>query len=264
MGEKKGNHKDLLIIIPAHNEENSIANVLDQLRSSEIKQIADVLIMNDASSDRTEQIISQYSISTVNVVFNLGYGSAIQLGYKYALRNGYDYVIQMDADGQHDVCNIPRIYEALKTKDADGHCPDIVLASRFMEDSAPFRVSVAKKIAFRLFRRLIYFATKRIIYDPTTGLQGLNRKTLEYYAGFDHFDDRYPDANMILRMLMKGYHLNEIPAVMHQRESGTSMFSGLKPVVYMIRMTGAIIAVYFSEKHNTHKEQKNSKDLIIS
>ena len=66
-------------------------------------------------------------------VFNLGYGSGLQLGYKYAVRKDYCYVIQMDADGQHDVCNIPKIYETLQTRDANGELPDIVLGSRFME-----------------------------------------------------------------------------------------------------------------------------------
>lgn len=256
--------KELLIIIPAHNEEHSIANVLDELEKTKVHDIADILIMNDASSDGTEQIIGKYSISAVNVVFNLGYGSAIQLGYKYAVRKGYQYVIQMDADGQHDVCNIPKIYEALKKVDEDGYYPDIILGSRFMEGSAPFKVSFAKNMAFVLFRSLIYFATGRKIYDPTTGLQGLNRKTIEYYAGYDHFDDRYPDANMILRMLMKEYRIKEIPAVMHQRESGKSMFSGIKPMIYMLRMTGAIIAVYVSERHAAHKEKKREKEVLTS
>ena len=78
-------------------------------------------------------------------VFNLGYGSGIQLGYKYAVRRDYKYVIQMDADGQHDVCNIPVIYDRLRQKDEDGRYPDIVLGSRFMNGSADFSISIAKK-----------------------------------------------------------------------------------------------------------------------
>ena len=108
-------------------------------------------------------------------IFGLGYGSALQLGYKYAVRKNYRYVIQMDADGQHDVCNIPMIYRKLKASDTDGECPDIVLASRFMEGSSEFPVSAVKKFAFWLFRSMIYMITGRVIADPTTGLQGLGR-----------------------------------------------------------------------------------------
>lgn len=78
----------------------------------------------------------------------------------------------MDADGQHDVCNIRKIYEKLKEKDTDGRTPDIVLGSRFMDGSAEFSVGFAKKLAFRLFRRMLHIATGRWIADPTTGLQG--------------------------------------------------------------------------------------------
>ena len=118
-GEKKAK-KELLIIIPAYNEANNITKLLEKLESPEIAEIADVLIMNDASSDDTNWIVKARNHTIVTHVFNLGYGSALQLGYKYAIRRGYEYVIQMDADGQHDVCNIPVIYEKLKTKDENG------------------------------------------------------------------------------------------------------------------------------------------------
>ena len=137
--------KEILIIIPAYNEEKTIVPLLEQLEQPEIAQMADVLIMNDASLDATNYIAKKRHHEVVTHVFNLGYGSGLQLGYKYAIRKGYQYVIQMDADGQHDVCNIPKIYEALKTKDSDGNYPDIVLGSRFLEGSSSFPVSAGKK-----------------------------------------------------------------------------------------------------------------------
>ena len=119
--------KEVLIIIPAYNEEKNISKVLDRLEQPEIAEFADILVMNDASSDNTNWIVKARHHAVVTHVFNLGYGSALQLGYKYAIRCNYRYVIQMDADGQHDVCNIPKIYETLQTRDANGELPDIVL-----------------------------------------------------------------------------------------------------------------------------------------
>ena len=116
-GKKQPIKKDLLIIMPAYNEEKNIRQVLEQLNSQEITNIADVLVMNDGSSDSTNWIVKEYHHTLVTHVFNLGYGSAIQLGYKYAIRRKYKYVIQMDSDGQHDVCNIPIIYQKLKQRD---------------------------------------------------------------------------------------------------------------------------------------------------
>lgn len=236
--------KELLIIIPAYNEEKNIEKLLTQLEQPEIREIADVLIMNDASSDATNWIVKGRHHEIVTHVFNLGYGSALQLGYKYAIRRGYRYVIQMDADGQHDVCNIPVIYKRLRASDADGRYPDIVLGSRFLEGSTAFPVSVPKKMAWWLFRLMIRVATGHKITDPTTGLQGLSRRVVIFYSQFNHFDDRYPDANMIMQMLLLGYRLVEVPAVMHPRTEGVSMHSGLRPILYMCRMIYSILAVW--------------------
>ena len=240
--------KEVLLIIPAYNEEKNIEKVMKQLAQPEIADIVDVLVMNDASSDNTNWLAKEYGCAVVTHVFNLGYGSGLQLGYKYAIRRGYSYVIQMDADGQHDVCNIPKIYQRLKEKDDDGRTPDIVLGSRFMKGSTEFEVSFAKKMAFVLFRKMLYLATGRKIADPTTGLQGLSRKAFLYYSKYKHFDDKYPDANMIIQMLLLGFKVEEIPAVMHNRQTGVSMHSGLKPVIYMFRMVFSIIGVVFRVK----------------
>lgn len=246
MEEKK--QKDLLIIMPAYNEEKNIVPVLEKLERQEIVEIADVLVMNDASSDSTNWVVKSHGHTLVTHVFNLGYGSALQLGYKYAIRRDYKYVIQMDADGQHDICNIPKLYERLKTADADGRYPDIVLGSRFMKESAVYPVSLVRKVAYAWFRQMIRAFTGRKIADPTTGLQGLSRKAVLYYSKYKHFDDRYPDANMIIQMILLGFRIDEIPAVMHTRIEGKSMHAGLKPIVYMFRMTFSILAVVFRVK----------------
>lgn len=246
MGEKK--HKDLLIIMPAYNEAESISDVLDKLEAPEIADIADVLVMNDASSDETNWIVKERGHALVTHVFNLGYGSGLQLGYKYAIRREYKYVIQMDADGQHDVCNIKGIYERLTTKGKDGRYPDIVLGSRFMAGSSEFKISFAKDLAYRFFRRVIKITTKKKIADPTTGLQGLSRKAVLYYSKYRNFDDKYPDANMIIQMILLGFKVEEMPAVMHSRNAGISMHSGFKPFIYIFRMMFSITAVVFRIK----------------
>ena len=225
MGEK--NAKELLIIMPAYNEEKNIVPVLEKLEQPEIAEIADVLVMNDASCDSTNWVVKKHGHNLVTHVFNLGYGSALQLGYKYAIRRNYKYVIQMDADGGY---------------------PDIVLGSRFMKESPDYPVSFARKVAYALFRMLIRLFTGRKIADPTTGLQGLSRKAVLYYSKYKHFDDRYPDANMIIQMLLLGFRVEEIPAVMHTRTVGKSMHAGLKPILYMLRMTFSIFAVVYRVK----------------
>ncbi len=240
--------KELLVIMPTHNEEKNISTLLRELSAPEIRRIADILVINDASRDRTGQVVRSLGNTMVTNVFNLGYGSALQLGYKYAVSKGYRYVIQMDSDGQHDVCNVLKLWQELQIPDADGKYPDIVLGSRFMEGSSSFPISPAKRFAFWLFRGITFFETGHRISDPTTGLQGLSRRAFQFYSGYGHFDNRYPDANMLIQMLLLGFRIREIPAVMHARKNGESMHSGLKPAVYMVRMFFSILAVHFRIK----------------
>ena len=209
--------KELLIIIPAYNEGKNIGALLDKLEQPEIADIADILVMNDASRDNTAEIVRERNHTVITHVYNLGYGSGLQVGYKYALRRGYQYVIQMDADGQHDAGNVLILYEQLKKKDEEGECPDIVIGSRFLKGSTTFPISAVKKLAIIMFRVLIKIGTGKTILDPTSGLQGLNRKAFGFYAGYGHFDDRYPDANMIMQMLLLGFKVEEAPSVMHAR-----------------------------------------------
>ena len=242
------NKKELLIIIPAYNEGENIGRVLNQLESLEMSREADILVINDASTDSTNWIVKEMQYPMISQVFNMGYGSALQTGYKYAVRRGYKYVIQMDGDGQHDVCNIPVIYQKLKEEDEDGRCPDIVLGARFRKDSADFPVSWPKKVAYVMFRFLIRLFTGEKLSDPTTGLQGLSRKAFLYYSKFNHFDDKYPDANMLILMLLIRFKVVEVPAVMHTRTAGVSMHSGLKPFWYMLRVMYSMLIIVFRVK----------------
>lgn len=235
--------KDLLIIMPAYNEEACIGRFLEQLEIPEITSIADILVINDGSSDDTSRIVREHGYEVITHVYNMGYGAALLSGYKYALRRRYRCVIQIDADGQHDPCNILSLYERLQCTDKDGEGPDIVLGSRFLEGGKSFPISRLKKVTITAFRKLIRLFTGKIITDPTTGLQGLGNRALLYYSAYAHFDDKYPDANMLLQMLLLGYHVEEVPAVMHPREAGTSMHSGLKPAIYMAHMLFSICAV---------------------
>ncbi|MGN0361459.1 MAG: glycosyltransferase family 2 protein [Bilifractor sp.] len=246
-----GNQLRLLIIIPAYNEERNLQHLLHQLQDIDMPIATDVLIVNDGSTDGTGAVLgSEGDMHTTNL-FNMGYGSCLQIGYKYALRRNYSYVIQMDADGQHDVSNIPIIYRELVTRSADGSYPDIVLGSRFMKESSPFQVGWLKKIAFGWFRYLLKGITgyREKIYDPTTGLQGLSRTAFAFYSTYGSFDTRFPDANMLAQMILLGFRIRQIPACMHQRAEGKSMHTGLiRQGGYMIHMTLSILAVGIRQK----------------
>lgn len=242
--------KELLIIIPAYNEENNIGSVLNKIQEEGIDKIGDILVINDGSKDNTEKVVNSFKVNIINQVINMGYGSALQLGYKYAEKNGYEYVIQLDADGQHDICNINNIYNCLKNRENTFlNKPDIIIGSRFLSNSSTMKVSKIKQMAISFFRLIIKTFTKNNITDPTSGLQGLSRSAFTYYAGYGNFDYRYPDINMIIQMIMLGYNVKEIPAVMHERKAGQGMHSGIiKPIKYMILIMLSTLSIMIRNK----------------
>ena len=238
--DASGKH-ELLIVIPAHNEEKNLPQVIDNMRNAGVFDYADCLVVDDASQDGTYDLIKSSGVMCISFIYNLGYGNALQAGYRFATERNYQYIIQMDADGQHDVCNIPAIYEALRSEEA----PDVVLGSRFIKGSAEYKPGILKTVGFKYFEFVNQVMGGGHIKDVTTGLQGLSRAAFSYYACFDNFDSKFPDANMILQMKLLGFRVVQIPAVMHMRTEGVGMHSGLiKPAKYMIRSSIALLTVW--------------------
>jgi len=245
--------KDTLLIIPAYNEEKNIEDVLENIKKSGALNFADIMVVNDGSKDNTKEVVESLGVKVISQIYNLGYGAALQISYKYAMEHGYEYVIQMDADGQHDVCNIENIHNCMMYGD-ESQRPDIVIGSRFLEGAKHYHMSAIRLLAVKMFRTIIKIVTHQKITDPTSGLQGLNSRAFTYYAGYGNFDIKYPDINMIIQMLLLGFKIKEVPAIMHARYQGQSMHAGIiKPLKYMcIMMLSVLVAIL----RNRGKKQK--------
>lgn len=227
--------KDVLIIMPAYNEAESLPTMIDKIHASPIFEVADLLIINDGSTDATGQIAWEMGVFVLTHIYNMGYGSALQVGYKYALRHGYKYVLQLDADAQHDIKNLSIMYDRIAAP--DGPKIDILIGSRFLQGAESFPTSRFKMLAIHAFRWVIRTSTGRTITDPTSGLQALSFRAFEFYSRYNNFHYEYPDTNMIIQMLLNDFHIEEFPAIMHAREAGKSMHSGLKPILYVFKMS---------------------------
>ena len=225
----------VLFVIPAYNEEANIENVIKEIKRD--VKYADILIINDCSTDNTKKIIENNNVKCITGIFNLKYAWAVQTGIKYAYQNDYDYVIQFDADGQHIAKEAEKLLNEMKKSNVD-----IVIGSRFLKDTG-YKHPFFRKIGTKLFTLIIKIFCKQEITDPTSGFQCLNKKVIEYYSKMGNYPE-YPDANLIIDVLLKGFTIKEISVKMRLREAGESMHGGIiKPIKYMINMIYTITVI---------------------
>jgi glycosyltransferase involved in cell wall biosynthesis len=228
--------KPYLILIPAYNEADCLAAVLDDVRRS--KLAADILVVNDGSTDDTSKIAHHMGVMALDIPFNIGYGGAIQTGFRFADEYGYDFVITMDGDGQHDPYYAKNLIVALEREQAD-----IVIGSRFLEGS--YRMGILRKAGSWLFSKIARFYTGMSFTDPTSGFQLLNRRVFSYLSKDDNYPLDYPDVNIIMALHKMNFKVVEAPVRMVEKPKGKSMHGGLKPVFYIMRMVLAITMILF-------------------
>ncbi|KAA8785648.1 glycosyltransferase family 2 protein [Paenibacillus amylolyticus] len=235
-----------LIIIPAYNEEKNILKVLQEVKEDLVG--ADILVIDDCSKDRTREVVQNVKgVNLISLPVNLGYSGALQTGFKFAVENSYDIVIQFDGDGQHIASEAKALINVLIEENAD-----IVIGSRFKKEN-DYNHSFFRKMGTNFFKVIIRSVCKVDITDPTSGFQVLRKSVFQNYALMNNYPE-YPDANLIIDMLLRGFRVSEYQVRMRNREFGESMHSGIiKPVKYMIKMFYAIVFVLL-------KSQRLSKD----
>ena len=238
--------KKLLVIIPAFNEAKNISNTVNSIKSLESEYcLIDYIVINDCSTDNTEEVCVQNNFNHINLPLNLGIGGAVQTGYKYALYNNYDYAIQFDGDGQHDVNYIEKLISELEKG------VDLVIGSRYINEVSEFKSTKIRRVGKSILSFLIKMFTGKKVTDPTSGFRGCNRKIIELFANSYPID--YPEPDTIAYVLKKGYKVFEVPVKMNERINGSSSINAIKSIYYMIKVSLAIIITALSTK----KENKN-------
>lgn len=230
-----------IFVIPAYNEEKHIGNVIRDIQENMPE--ADIVITNDCSTDNTRQIIEEMGVTCLSNPYNMGYAASIQTDIKYAYENDYDYVIQFDADGQHLASEAKKLVETIKKTNAD-----IVIGSRFLV-LTDYNHSFFRKVGTKIFQIMIKVFCKKKITDPTSGFQILNKRVINRYATTGKYPE-FPDANLIIEMLLDGFKIEEVPVKMKENDEGKSMHGGIiKPIKYMIDVTYSIIFILLRGKN---------------
>ncbi len=233
----------VLVVIPAHNEEDSIAPLLDEVRRASY----DAVVINDASSDKTEEIVKKCGFPVLPLPVNLGIGGGVQTGFMYALRNNYDIVVQVDGDGQHDPAQIPKIIQPI----LDG-VADFTVGSRYVPiapDTA-YKTPFARRVGMHFSSGILYLATGMRIHDTTSGFRALNREAFGYFAAEYPVD--HPEAEALLMLHQAGFRVIEVPVTMRGRTGGQSLFTFFKAMLYPLRVIIGFMGLIYKPSHRKH------------
>ena len=217
---------NILIIVPAYNEEQAIIGTVNQL-----KQFPeyDYVVVNDGSTDRTKEILETNNITHVTLPVNLGIGGAVQTGYRYAARGDYNYAIQLDADGQHDPEDLHHLVAEMKLRDVD-----MLIGSRFLEKSN-YKGSLTRRTGILYFNYLLRMISRVKITDPTSGYRIVNRRVIKWFA--EDYPVDYPEVEVIAKLARKGYKVEETKVEMNARQGGESSITAGKSLYYMAKVT---------------------------
>ena len=229
-----------IIVIPARNEEQTIAAVLSSVR--EAAPDFDILVVNDGSTDRTSAIARSFpSMVVIDLPVNLGIGGAVQAGFIYSEKRGYDLAVQVDADGQHRPSEIGRIVEPLLRGEAD-----VVVGSRFREKRG-YRSTASRQLGIKLCALTNRLLLRERITDSTSGFRAYGRKAIAILSR-DYPDD-YPEPEALYILKKKGLRLWEVPVDMAGRAGGRSSISFFRSVYYMVKVFLAIFVLFLRKEH---------------
>ncbi len=228
----------LLIVIPAFNEAENIAGVIEELRR--VSPQFDFVVVNDGSRDDTAAICRRMNAPLLDLPTNLGLTGAFQTGLRYAYENGYDAAIQIDADGQHDPKYIPQMLQVMEEKEAD-----LVIASRFVTEKRPVNM---RMLGNTILDAAILLTTRKRVSDPTSGMRLYGKRLLKLMA----YDiNSSPEPDTVAFLLRCGIRCEECQVTMRERTAGESYLSPWRSVKYMAHMGMNIMFVQWFRERRT-------------
>jgi len=217
-----------LVIIPAYNEQDSIVKLVKDVT----KYGYDYLVINDCSTDSTEELLIKNKINHLSLPINLGIAGVTQVGFKYAYDRNYDCVINIDGDGQH----LPKYMKSLISEIEKGS--DYVVGSRFVSKEKPMSM---RMLGSRIICGLIKLKTRKSVSDPTSGMRALGKSVIKEFSEDMNF---YAEPDALCHILHKGYKVKEVQVEMKERETGVSYFhSPFKSIYYMLAVALSILFV---------------------
>ena len=230
---------EVLVIIPAYNEEANIGRVAEGLVRDHPE--LDFVVVNDGSADRTAEICRENGYCLLDLPVNLGLAGAFQAGMKYADRKGYRFAVQFDGDGQHRAEFIAPMREKME----EGY--NIVIASRFVTEKKPHSL---RMVGSRIIAAAIRLSSGASLKDPTSGMRMYDRRMIHLFANQINYP---PEPDTVSWLVKNGAKVAEVQAYMDERTAGVSYLTPLNAVRYMTR---TLISILFIQSFRVKEKLK--------
>lgn len=223
---------DVLIIVPALNEEASIGSVLADLTTAGFT----VLVVNDGSTDSTSIVARACHVDVLDLPYNMGVGGALRAGFQVAVERGYEAVVQVDADGQHPVDSIDQLIE-----ESNASAADMVIGSRFLSRETLMSLSLTRRVVMRYLAKAATRAASTPITDSSSGFRLIRNPLLRAFSrsfSANYLGDTFEAVVMAGR---GGFKIREIPAPLRERQVGKSSASILQSVRFTLKGVGVAL-----------------------
>jgi glycosyltransferase involved in cell wall biosynthesis len=225
----------ILVIIPALNEEQSLRDVIRGIRA--FLPQADVLVVNDGSTDSTAGIAREEGVFILNHPYNMGIGATMQTGFLYAFENGFDIAIQVDGDGQHNPDALPLLIKPI----LEGRS-NLVIGSRYLSEEG-FKSTFPRKLGIKFFTCLVWILIRRKVTDPTSGFRAIDRKGIGLFSR--EYPSDYPEVEALISAYKRGLTFEEVSVTMRRRQGGSSSIGILSALYYMVKVTLSVSVGFF-------------------
>lgn len=221
----------VMVAIPAWNEQQSVGEVVAAVKHT-LPQ-ARVVVIDDGSFDSTALRAQKAGAEVLRLPFNVGVGGAMRTAFLYAEQEGMAAVVQVDADGQHDPEEIPRLLAELENS-------SIVIGARFAGKGS-YPVHGPRLWAMRLLAFALSRITGTRLTDSTSGFRASDTQAVRLFAR--HYPAEYlgDTVESLVIAARGGLSVQQVPVSMRPRQAGAPSQGPLKATLYLGR---AVLALF--------------------
>lgn len=228
--KRKKSEKPLVdIIIPAYNEERNIELLLKEISQMNFPFNVEVIVVDDGSTDNTAKIASKYGALVIRHEINRGQGDAFRTGYMLALERNPDVIVSMDADGQHNPKDLPKLVEPIIKGEAE-----FVKGSRFLDGGGQEVNILHRTLGIKFFNFMINFFSGLNLTDSMNGYIAYNPEALKRLRLKER---QYRAPELFIEIARNNFKILEVPIKVRKRKLGKSKKGELKYLFHLIRVS---------------------------